>query len=149
MIYLSQSRSVVRKAVRVWDPHPEKKLDFVWEPATGDEPGICRGRHHLRQGQAGMAGARLGELRPQDHLQRLFRRDARRPAERATAGSRSAPAKCSRATGWTACSTARASMSMPTAIATKACFRAGLPEGEGRYLARTGEIFEGELRRRG
>ena len=41
VIYLSQSRSVVRKTVKVWDSHPEKKLDFVWEPATGTDPGIA------------------------------------------------------------------------------------------------------------
>ena len=26
---------------KVWDPHPEKNLDFVWEPATGTDPGIA------------------------------------------------------------------------------------------------------------
>ena len=41
MIYLDQTRSVVRKTVRVWDPHPEKNLDFVWEPAAGADPGIA------------------------------------------------------------------------------------------------------------
>jgi hypothetical protein len=41
VIYLSQSRSVVRKTVKVWDPHPALGLDFVWEPASGVEPGIA------------------------------------------------------------------------------------------------------------
>lgn len=41
VIYLSADRSVVRRTVRVWDPHPEKNLDFVWEPASATDPGIA------------------------------------------------------------------------------------------------------------
>src|SRR4029453_10447713 len=41
VIYLSQSRSVERRTVRVWDQHPEMKLDFTWEPAAGAEAGIA------------------------------------------------------------------------------------------------------------
>ena len=50
----------------------------------------------------------------------------------ATAVSRSAPAKFSTATGRTACSKARASMSTPRATATRACSRQASPNGEGR-----------------
>lgn len=38
--YDAASRSVSRVTVRVVDPHPEKNLDFVWEPAAGNWPGI-------------------------------------------------------------------------------------------------------------
>lgn len=38
--YDAESRSVSRLRVRVVDPHPEKKLDFVWQPAAGNWPGI-------------------------------------------------------------------------------------------------------------
>ena len=38
--YDAQTRSVSRVTVRVVDPHPEKNLDFVWEPAAGNWPGI-------------------------------------------------------------------------------------------------------------
>lgn len=36
ILYQEDSRSVVRRKVRVWDPHPEKNLDFVWEPGKGE-----------------------------------------------------------------------------------------------------------------
>ena len=38
ILYQSQTRSVLRKTVRVWDFHPEMGLDFVWEPAAGQSP---------------------------------------------------------------------------------------------------------------
>jgi hypothetical protein len=40
VVYDAAARSVSRVKVRVVDPHPEKKLDFVWEPAPGNLPGI-------------------------------------------------------------------------------------------------------------
>lgn len=38
VLYQSRSRSVLRRMVRVWDFHPEKNLDFTWEPAAGQSP---------------------------------------------------------------------------------------------------------------
>ncbi|RWC77378.1 hypothetical protein EN816_11560 [Mesorhizobium sp. M8A.F.Ca.ET.173.01.1.1] len=38
ILYQSDTRSVLRRAVRVWDFHPEKNLDFTWEPAAGQSP---------------------------------------------------------------------------------------------------------------
>lgn len=38
ILYQSETRSVLRKTVRVWDFHPELNLDFVWEPAAGQSP---------------------------------------------------------------------------------------------------------------
>jgi hypothetical protein len=38
ILYQSETRSVLRKILRVWDFHPEKNLDFVWEPAPGRSP---------------------------------------------------------------------------------------------------------------
>ncbi len=38
ILYQSDTRSVLRKEVRVWDFHPELGLDFVWEPAAGRSP---------------------------------------------------------------------------------------------------------------
>jgi hypothetical protein len=32
VLYDAANRTVVRRTIRVWDPHPEKALDFVWEP---------------------------------------------------------------------------------------------------------------------
>lgn len=40
VIYDAVSRSVSRVAVKVVDPHPELGLDFVWEPARGNWPGV-------------------------------------------------------------------------------------------------------------
>ncbi len=37
IVYQPRSRSVVRRMVRAWDPNPERGLDFVWEPAAGQE----------------------------------------------------------------------------------------------------------------
>src|SRR5262245_5888074 len=53
VIYLSASRSVERRTVKVWDPHPELKLDFVWEPASGQEPGIAQDGRITRKGRHG------------------------------------------------------------------------------------------------
>jgi hypothetical protein len=39
ILYQEDSRSVLRRKVRVWDPHPEKNLDFVWEPEKGQAGG--------------------------------------------------------------------------------------------------------------
>lgn len=38
IVYQAGMKSVVRRNIRVWDEAPERNLDFVWEPATG-QPG--------------------------------------------------------------------------------------------------------------
>lgn len=38
ILYRSDTRSVLRRTVRVWDFHPERNLDFIWEPAAGQSP---------------------------------------------------------------------------------------------------------------
>jgi hypothetical protein len=38
ILYQSDTRSVLRRNVRIWDFHPELGLDFVWEPAAGQSP---------------------------------------------------------------------------------------------------------------
>ncbi|MBO6717629.1 MAG: hypothetical protein JJ913_06710 [Rhizobiaceae bacterium] len=40
VIYDPDTRSVSRANVRIVDPHPEKNLEFVWEPARGNFPGL-------------------------------------------------------------------------------------------------------------
>ena len=40
VIYDPQSREVVRRMVRVVDPHPEMALEFSWEPSAGNWPGV-------------------------------------------------------------------------------------------------------------
>ncbi|MDF1804575.1 hypothetical protein [Thalassovita sp.] len=40
VIYDPVSREVTRRVVRVFDPHPEMGLEFIWEPAAGNWPGV-------------------------------------------------------------------------------------------------------------
>jgi hypothetical protein len=50
IMYLDESRSVVRRKVRVWNPEPEKNLDFIWEPAAAGSlaaDGTINGRGKL------------------------------------------------------------------------------------------------------
>lgn len=43
VLYDPVERSVTRRMVIVHDPHPELNLQFTWEPATGNWPGIAPG----------------------------------------------------------------------------------------------------------
>lgn len=53
VLYDAETRTVARRLVRVWDPHPDKGLDFVWEPAAGqpmpagEEAGPLNGKGRL------------------------------------------------------------------------------------------------------
>lgn len=40
VIYNPETRAVSRRMVRLYDPHPGMALDFTWEPAPGNWPGI-------------------------------------------------------------------------------------------------------------
>jgi hypothetical protein len=40
VIYDPHSREVTRRMVRVFDPHPEMALEFSWDPAPGNWPGV-------------------------------------------------------------------------------------------------------------
>ena len=107
--------------------------------------GHRRRRHDQRQGQAGLAGARLGELRSEDHLQRYLRRDAGRPAERPGPARDPLRRSLRRRSGSTAPSRARASMSTPTATATRASSRPASPKARAACSPTTGEIFAGAV----
>lgn len=39
ILYDADSRAVERRIVRVWNPNPERDLDFVWEPQAGEPSG--------------------------------------------------------------------------------------------------------------
>ena len=71
VVYLSQSKSVVRKTVRVWDAHPEKNLDFVWEPATGTDPGIAEDGTVDGKGKLVWRVRGSASYDPKHHLQHL------------------------------------------------------------------------------
>lgn len=53
VLYLREGNTVARQRLRVWDPHPDKNLEFTWEPAGGDggrlasEGGLVEGRGKL------------------------------------------------------------------------------------------------------
>jgi hypothetical protein len=145
VIYLSQSRAVVRKTVKVWDPHPEKNLDFVWEPATGTDPGIAadgtingKGRLIWRvRGSASYDPKTIysvfsGEMRdgrPNGHGRLEIR------SGEVFDGVWSNGALQGKGIHIDAEGNRHEGM-----------FAAGIPDGHGRLLARTGEIFEGEFR---
>lgn len=38
IFYEPATRSIVRKNIRVWDFHPERQLDFLWEPSARQSP---------------------------------------------------------------------------------------------------------------
>ena len=144
IIYLSQSRSVVSKGREGLGPAPGKEARFRLGAGHRHRSGHRRRRHDQRQGQAGLARARLGELRSARPSTASMPARCATAARTATAGSSSVPARFSTATGRMAASKARASMSMPTAIATRACSLAGIANGEGRLLAR----YRRDIRRR-
>ena len=123
VIYLSQSRSVVRKTVQGLGSASRKEPRFRLGAGNRHRSGHRRRRHDQRQGQAGLAGARLGQLRPEDHLQRLCRRDARRPAERPRPSRNPLRRSFRRRLVERPARRARASISTPTATATRACSR--------------------------
>ena len=142
VIYLGETRSVVRKTVRVWDPHPEKNLDFIWEPASGADAGIAtdgtiNGKGKLVWRVRGSASydpktiysvyegeMRNGRLNGKGRLEvrsgEMFEGEwvdgllEGKGVHVNIAGDR-----------------------------YEGAFSAGVPNGEGRYLSRTGEIFEG------
>ena len=72
IVYQAETRSVARKSVRVWNPRPERNLDFVWEPAQGQpSDGIAADGTVKRHGPAGLAHQGVGQLRSQDDLQHV------------------------------------------------------------------------------
>lgn len=144
ILYQSQTRSVLRKNVRVWDFHPEIGLDFVWEPAAGQSPdrtvtadGTVNGKGRLVWRVRGSASydpktiysSYFGEIRNgrPDGQGRLELRsgeilDGQWVAGRLDGHGIHVDADGNRYEGQ---------------------FKAGVPNGEGRLETKTGEIFVG------
>jgi len=143
VIYLGETQSVVRKVVRVWDPHPEKKLDFVWEPAAGlgiAADGTISGEGKLTWRVRGSAS-----YDPKT-IYSVYRGELRdgRPNGKGRLEIRSGEMFEGE---WSN------GLLEGTGVHVDAegnrhegMFQAGVPNGEGRYLARTGEIFEGTFK---
>ena len=134
ILYQADTRSVLRRTVRVWDSHPEKNLDFVLGAGRG--PVARTGRSPrtapstARAGWSGGFAARRAMTRKPSIPAILAISATAGPTGKA--GSSCARARCSTAIGWPENSTARASISMPTATVMKGQFVAGIPSGEGR-----------------
>ena len=145
IVYLSQSKSVVRKTVRVWDAHPEKNLDFVWEPASGTDPGIAEdgtvdGKGKLVWRVRGSASYDPGTIYS------TYSGDMRegRPNGKGRLEIRSGEVFEGE---WTNGLLSGSGLHIDAGgNRYEGMFAAGVPHGHGRYLARTGEIFEGEFR---
>jgi hypothetical protein len=143
IIYNAASRSVERRTVRVWDFHPEKNLDFVWEPAAGqpDEAiaadGTIGGRGKLVwrvRGSASYDPATVystyaGEMRDgrPNGWGRLELRSGEVFEGNWLAGVLDGQGLHVDAEG----------------NRYEGAFGAGVPDGKGRLLSRTGAIFEG------
>ena len=144
IVYDAASRSVERRTVRAWDFHPEKNLDFVWEPATGQSPdatiaadGTIGGRGRLVwrvRGSASYDPATVystyeGELRDgrPDGQGRLELRSGEVFQGRWAAGALDGQGLSIDADG----------------NRYEGAFADGVANGKGRLLSRTGEIFEG------
>jgi hypothetical protein len=144
VIYLASSRSVVRKTVRVWDPHPEKGLDFVWEPATGEEPGISADGTISGNGKLVWRVRGSASYDPKT-VYSVYSGEMRngRPNGQGRLDVRSGELF----EGHWVDGLVEGKGVYVDAEGNRyeGDFRAGLPDGEGRYLSRTGEIFEGRF----
>ncbi|MER9399710.1 hypothetical protein NKI46_16505 [Mesorhizobium sp. M0615] len=146
ILYKSETRSVLRKNVRVWDSHPELGLDFTWEPASGVSPdrtvaadGTVNGKGRLVWRVRGSASydpktiysSYFGEIRNgrPDGQGRLELRSGEILDGRWVAGQLDGHAIHVDADG----------------NRYEGQFRAGVPNGEGRLETKTGEIFVGSF----
>jgi hypothetical protein len=145
VIYLSQSHSVVRRAVRVWDPHPEKKLDFVWEPATGTDPGIAADGTISGKGKLVWRVRGSASYDPQT-IYSVYAGELRdgRPNGNGRLEIRSGEVLDG---NWTNGRLEGKGIHVDAdGNRYEGMFAGGIANGQGRLLARTGEIFEGEFR---
>ena len=145
-IYLSQSRSVVRKTVKVWDPHPEKNLDFVWEPATGTDPGIAAdGTSTARASWSGGCADRRATIRRPSTASIAGEMRDGRPNGQGRLEIRSGEVFEGDLVEWPP-RRARASISTPTATATRACSRPASPMAMGACSPAPARSSTGEFR---
>lgn len=145
VIYLGESRSVVRKTVRVWDPHPEKNLDFVWEPGSGNDPGIAADGTISGKGKLVWRVRGSASYDPKT-VYSVYQGEMRD-------GRPNGKGRLEIRTGenfdgeWVNGVLEGSGVHVdPDGNRYEGMFLAGKPNGEGRYLARTGEIFEGTFK---
>lgn len=142
VIYLSASHSVERRSVKVWDPHPELKLDFVWEPAAGQEPGIAADGTISGKGRLiwRVKGSASYDPRTVFSVYAGEMRDGR-PNGEGRLELRSGEVFDGR---WSDGELNGMGFHVDAdGNRHEGMFVAGRPQGEGRFLSRNGEIFEG------
>lgn len=145
VIYRSETRSVERRMVRVWDPSPEGDLEFAWEPSPGQA-----------NGGIGPDGRAEGEGRLTWRIKGSASYDPRavfsifvgsmrngRPEGRGRLELRSGEVvegtwRAGRVEG-------EASWLDAAGNRYEGAFVAGRPHGQGRQSTRTGEIFTGSF----
>jgi hypothetical protein len=145
VIYLEETKSIARKKVRVWDPHPQLNLDFVWEPAAGAGPGLSADGTVSGRGKLVWRVRGSASYDPKT-IYSTYKGELRdgRPNGRGRLEIRSGEMfegewKDGRLNG--------RGVHVDTAgNRHEGTFSDGVPNGEGRYLARTGEIFEGTFK---
>lgn len=139
-----ENQTVFRQTVRVWDPEPEKGLDFLWEPEKGaalelGADGALGGRGTLTWRVRGSASYDPGAVHSV-YMGRM--RDGRPDGE----------GRLERRSGESYEGSWRYGLLDGPGIHVDAAgnryegqFRNGKPDGAGRYLAANGEIFEGDF----
>jgi hypothetical protein len=144
VIYLSRSRSVERRTVRVWDQHPEMKLDFTWEPASGAEPGIAADGTISGKGKLVWRVKGSASYDPKT-IYSVYAGDMRN-------GRANGKGRLELRSGevfdgyWVDGRLDGKGFHIDAAgNRYEGAFKAGRPDGAGRYLARNGEIFEGSF----
>lgn len=143
VVYRAETRSVERRMVRVWDPNPERNLEFVWEPKAGQAGGGMRpdgtidGEGRLTWRIRGSASydpraifsvfeGSVRDGRP-DGVGRLELRSGEAVEGEWRAGRVEGEASWLDAAG----------------NRHEGAFLAGRPHGKGRHFSKTGEIFAG------
>ncbi|HTV67569.1 MAG TPA: hypothetical protein VMF90_03435 [Rhizobiaceae bacterium] len=144
VIYVAETRSVVRKTVRVWDAHPEKNLDFVWEPAVGHGAGVAEDGTISGKGKLVWRVRGSASYDPRT-IYSEYEGDLvnGRPHGKGRLEIRSGETYDG---DWAAGVLDGRGVSVDAeGNRYEGDFANGLPNGKGRYLARTGEIFDGNF----
>ncbi|OWU85666.1 hypothetical protein ATO6_01680 [Oceanicola sp. 22II-s10i] len=121
VLYDPQTREVVRRMVRMADPEPELGLDFQWEPAQGNWPGVTD--DGLAEGP-GVAVWRIAGLAAYD--------------PRAVHHRYEGTLKAGRFDG-------RGTLSYRSGARLSGTWRAGLLQGEGEHRDAGGNLYEGQF----
>jgi len=145
VIYQAETKSVLRKKIRVWNEAPERNLDFVWEPAAG-QPGdgvnpdgtisgkgklVWRVRGSASYDPATIYSTYVGEMRDgrPNGAGRMEIRSGEVFDGQFADGRLNGKGMHNDAAG----------------NRYEGAFRSGLPNGKGTFFARTGEIFAGSF----